>query len=191
MSRRLANLNATNRATGDAYLFAGGALDAHIIGAYDATLEAVGDLSGTAAPSHDLSAAAYGNLAVTTLHADGDITLLWTRGDCQRAVKSRPSGEMKSSHFEWSAIRQHFPSTRFRLMETADVESSQDGDCRSDTTPTFVTLVPTEDRQRTGNRPENRSAALGAAAKGANCRHFARRLRGVNCRPFAGVTGSR
>ena len=109
---------------------------------------------------------------------------------CQRAVKSRPTGEMKSSHFERSAIRQHFPSTRFRLMETADAESSQDGDCRSDTTPTFVTLVPTEDRRRATNRPADGPEALGAAAEGANCRHFARRLRGVNCRPFAGVTGS-
>ncbi|HEX5446165.1 MAG TPA: polymorphic toxin-type HINT domain-containing protein [Pirellulales bacterium] len=77
----LAGLNATVHAGGDADLFAGGDLQAGVVAGNDAVLECIGDMSGSTSAAHNLQAAAYGNLAVTTLHADGDITLLWTRGD--------------------------------------------------------------------------------------------------------------
>jgi hypothetical protein len=53
---------------------------------------------------------------------------------------------MKCSHFEWSAVRRQFSATSHTLLETADGECPQDGDCSVDTTITRGTMVTAADR---------------------------------------------
>jgi len=110
---------------------------------------------------------------------------------CQRAVKCRQAGGMKCSHFERSAIRRRCPSITSRLTETADGESTQDGDDSSDITSTLVTLVAATDCRSVGHRPGHGPAASVAPLGRVKYRPSARRLGGAKCRHFCRASGSR